>query len=64
MQRAHALTLRRTAGLILLMVLVLGITGAAGMPGLDSPIAWLAHIGGFLAGAALFPIGRFLSGAR
>jgi membrane associated rhomboid family serine protease len=62
MQRAHALTFRRTAALILLMVGVLWVTGAVGMPGVDAPIAWLAHIGGFLAGAALYGFSRL--GAR
>lgn len=43
----------------LLPVILLWIGGAAffgifGMPGVNSPIAWTAHIGGFVAGLLLF----------
>lgn len=32
--------------------------GFTGMPGIDNPIAWTAHIGGFIGGLALYRIGR------
>jgi membrane associated rhomboid family serine protease len=56
--RAHALSFRRLATLVGLMVIVLAVTGAAGMPGINAPIAWVAHIGGFLAGGALYGLSR------
>jgi membrane associated rhomboid family serine protease len=41
--------------LIALWVIVTVIAGQTGMPGEpDAPIAWVAHLGGFAAGLALF----------
>ncbi len=33
--------------------------GFAGMPGVDNPIAWTAHIGGFVSGLLLYRLGPF-----
>ena len=57
--RMQARTLRSSSSnlwpLIVLWVVVTVIAGQAGMPGdLSAPIAWVAHLGGFFAGLALF----------
>ncbi|MDY0008226.1 MAG: rhomboid family intramembrane serine protease [Bdellovibrionales bacterium] len=44
--------------LIFLIVLWIGISlafGFAGMPGTEGKVAWTAHVGGFIAGLALYP---------
>ncbi|MFN7114959.1 MAG: rhomboid family intramembrane serine protease [Alphaproteobacteria bacterium] len=45
--------------LIFLIVLWIGISlafGYAGMPGTEGKVAWTAHVGGFIAGLALYPL--------
>ncbi len=37
------------------LVMNVGV-GLLGAPGVDAPIAWIAHIGGFACGLALFPV--------
>lgn len=55
---------RRALGpLIVLWVILTVATGQISMPGTDgAPVAWVAHLGGFAAGLALF--GFFERGAR
>ena len=44
-------------GLNLLLYWILPLLiGGSGIPGSDQPVAWQAHIGGFLAGLLLFPL--------
>ncbi len=40
--------------IIVLWILAAALFGYTGMPGVASPIAWTAHIGGFVAGLLLF----------
>ena len=51
-------TNRRTLAFVLVWFavnLLFGLTGGV-IAGVDGPIAWEAHIGGFLAGLLLFPL--------
>lgn len=45
--------LRSRLGGILLLGAGLVASGLMGVPGLDTPVAWVAHLGGFLTGLAL-----------
>ena len=47
---------RRLAFLIALWIGVSLLFGYTGMPGADGKIAWTAHVGGFVAGLALYPL--------
>ena len=53
-----ALRNRRVVGFILIWFAVNLLFGLAGglVPGVSGPIAWEAHIGGFLAGLFCFPL--------
>jgi membrane associated rhomboid family serine protease len=42
----------KTALLVGMMVAILVVTGIGGMPGTTMPVAWIAHVGGFLTGVA------------
>ena len=43
--------------LVMLWVIVTIVTGQISMPGTDgAPVAWVAHLGGFVAGLALFGV--------